>query len=175
MNKHAAALLTALLIAGTSFFAYAIHENVKIPPELAGVGHYEKMPMPNGGDLRHYITSHLPYKKWAAWPGKEKMSRGTEPHGYYISVYINDKAVESLKSHMPMGNNSIVIKENYNRKKELAAITVMYKVQGYNPEGGDWFWAKYDNKYNILADGKVKGCIDCHSSAKDNDYIFTQN
>lgn len=175
MFKHAAALAALLIIAGTSFIAYAIHDVVEIPPDLAGVGHYEKMPMADGGDLRHFITSHQPYKKWANWPGKDKMREGKEPHGHYITVYINDKAADSLKEHKEMANNSIVIKENYNKKKELAAVTVMYKIKGYNPEGGDWFWAKYDHKFKVLADGKLKGCLDCHSTARDNDFIFTKN
>ena len=48
----------------------------------------------------------------------------------------------------------------------------MYKVKGYNPAGGDWFWAKYDPEFNILAEGMVKGCLNCHGSAKANDYVF---
>ena len=24
------------------------------------------------------------------------------------------------------------------------AVTVMYRTKGYNPEGGDWYWAKYN-------------------------------
>jgi hypothetical protein len=32
---------------------------------------------------------------------------------------------------------AIVVKENYKSDKKLAAITVMYKVLGFNPEAGD--------------------------------------
>ncbi len=42
-----------------------------------------------------------------------------------------------------------------------AAITVMYKAAGFNPEVGDWFWAKF------TPDGKVE--------AKGNDFLFTGN
>ncbi|MBI5410178.1 MAG: cytochrome P460 family protein [Nitrospirae bacterium] len=38
---------------------------------------------------------------------------------------------------------------------------------------GDWYWAKYDAGFNILAEGKVEDCIKCHAEKKDNDYIFT--
>lgn len=72
-----------------------------------------------------------------------------------------------------MNNNSLIVKENYAPNKKLVAISVMYKVKGYNPEGGDWYWAQYDADFNVLSEGKVKGCLDCHSTAKDNDYIFT--
>ncbi len=72
-----------------------------------------------------------------------------------------------------MKNNSIIVKENYTPDKELVAVTVMYKVRGYNPEAGDWFWAKYGPRFEILAEGKVQDCLTCHSSVKDNDYIFS--
>jgi hypothetical protein len=65
-----------------------------------------------------------------------------------------------------------MLKENYTPEKKLAAVTVMYKVKGYNPDGGDWFWVKYDPNYDILAEGKVEGCLNCHGSAKANDYVF---
>ena len=49
----------------------------------------------------------------------------------------------------------------------------MYKIKGYNPSAGDWFWAKYNPDGTVAAQGRVKACIDCHSAKKDNDYIFT--
>lgn len=33
--------------------------------------------------------------------------------------------------------------------KKLAAVTVMYKVKGYNPDAGEIFWMKF------LQDGKI--------------------
>ena len=63
-------------------------------------------------------------------------------------------------------------KENYTADKKLAALTVMYKVKGYNPQAGDWFWAKYLPDGKIAAEGRVDACIQCHSMAKANDYIM---
>jgi hypothetical protein len=57
--------------------------------------------------------------------------------------------------------------------KKLVAITVMYKVKGYNPEAGDWFWAKYGPDGKIAAEGKVNSCIECHGAKKANDFIHT--
>jgi len=68
---------------------------------------------------------------------------------------------------------AFAIKENYSSDKKLKALSVMYKIKGYNPDGGDWFWAKYSPDGKVEASGKVKGCIDCHSKAKNNDFIFT--
>ena len=73
---------------------------------------------------------------------------------------------------MPYG--AIIVKENYGKdKKTLMAITPMYKLKGYNPEAGDWFWVKYDSSGKVLKAGKVKGCIDCHRTQEDKGWLFT--
>ena len=33
----------------------------------------------------------------------------------------------------------------------------------------------YEEIFSIFADSKVKGCLNCHGSSKDNDYVFTDN
>ena len=71
-----------------------------------------------------------------------------------------------------MADNSIVVKENYDKAKQLTSVTVMRKVKGYNPEKGDWFWARFSADSKITHEGKVEMCYGCHASADDNDYIF---
>ena len=163
-------LLIVLMIIGV---AYARHELMIVPTQELAFGFNTSMPRPDGGDLRQHIIGQEPYKKWAIWPGKGKMVKGTEPHGALITVYVNDIALKSIKGAKGMGNNSIVLKENYTPDKKLAAVTVMYKVQGYNPEAGDWFWAKYTPDFKIEAEGKVGMCLGCHAKAKGNDYLYT--
>lgn len=80
-------------------------------------------------------------------------------------------AIAGKKGTLP--NGSMIVKENYSADKKMAAITVMFKVQAYNPEGGDWFWAKYAPDGKIEAEGKVEMCISCHGQNKSNDYIMT--
>jgi hypothetical protein len=134
---------------------------------------YDKMATPSGADLRNLIFEQMPYEKWALWPGKGKLYEGTEPHGDFITVYVNDIALESIKNAKGMANNSIVLKENYNADKQLTSLTVMKKVKGYNTEGGDWFWVRFGPDSKVTAEGKVQMCQDCHADEKDNDYIFT--
>jgi hypothetical protein len=174
MKKNTIISVTMILVVGMAVIAYAIHEVVKIPPHEAGVGHYEKMPMAYGGDVRHYITGHKPYKKeFSLWPGKGEKFEGAEPHGKLSTIYVNDITLESIKNLKGMANNSLIVKENYAPNNQLVAISVMYKVKGYNPDGGDWFWVQYNAKFKILEEGKVKACMDCHGTARENDYIFT--
>lgn len=49
----------------------------------------------------------------------------------------------------------------------------MYKVDGYNSSAGDWFWAKYGTDGKIMSEGKVDGCINCHTKVKQKDYLFS--
>jgi hypothetical protein len=113
-------------------------------------------------------------KKWKMWPGKTALYEGTEPHGALLTTYVNGvalKAIQEKKGTLPAG--SIVAKENYTPDKKYAALTVMYKVPGYNPAANDWFWAKYTPDGKIEAEGKIEGCINCHGKKRTNDFIFT--
>lgn len=174
MKKYTLIISIVILSAGFLSLALAGHEHMVMPYEKQALGSKITMPMPFGGDLRHHITSDdPPYKTWELWPGKGEMYAGTEPHGVLLTTYLNDIAFESLSKKNGFRNNSIIVKENYTPEKKLAAVTVMYKVKGYDSANGDWFWAKYDPNFEILAEGKVQGCIGCHSNARDNDYVFT--
>jgi hypothetical protein len=127
-------------------FAFAVHEIIPSETQLA-------LPGPDAGQLNEYIVRYNPYTSWDLWP--------------------NDSAYYSIKNKAPMTDGAIIAKENYTADKKFVALTVMYKIKGYNPEAGDWFWVKYAPDGKVLASGKVKGCIQCHSAKKDNDYIFT--
>jgi hypothetical protein len=132
----------------------------------------ENMPPPEAQPFWTYITKTDPYTEWSFWPGKEGMYQGTEPHGANLKLYANDIAIEAANAGQPMPDGAILVKENYSQEQQLVGITPMYKVQGYNPDAGDWFWAKYGPDGSVEASGKVDGCIKCHSEA--DDFRFTQ-
>jgi hypothetical protein len=171
MKKYVAVLLTGVFVIVAVAVSYAGHDTM--PPVFPYESAIKHMPWAAGGDVRFHITIHKPYKNWDKWPGKGEMYPGKEPHGAFLTTYVNEAALDSIKKLNGMADKSIIVKENYDSNKTLMAITVMYKVKDYNKDGGDWFWAKYDPKFNILAEGKVEGCLKCHGSTKDNDYIFT--
>jgi len=142
-------------------------------PAAAGGGS-AAMPAANGKDLWSYLTKGKFEQSFTLWPGKGKLYKGTEPHGALLTTYVNQPALEAIqgkKGSMPAG--AIIVKENYKPDRDLAAITVMYKVAGFNPEAGDWFWGKYAPDGKVLAEGKVAGCLGCHGKVKGNDFLFT--
>lgn len=131
------------------------------------------MPEPEAGSFWTYISETDPYTQWDMWPGKEGIYEGQSPHGAYLKLYINDTARKALKEKKAMPEGAIIVKENYGKDKEkLMAVTPMYKKKGYNPDAGDWFWAKYGPDGKVMKAGKVKGCINCHR-ARDN-WLFTE-
>jgi hypothetical protein len=111
---------------------------------------------------------------WPLWPGKGELYTGTQPHGMLLTTYVNDLALGALTSKagtMPAG--AMVVKENYMPDSTLAAVTIMYKVGGYNAAFGDWFFVKRLADGTVEAQGRVAGCQGCHTQQADNDYLFT--
>lgn len=133
------------------------------------------MPKADGDKLWTYITETSSYLGWGFWPGHTELYEGKSPHGAYLRLYANPIALKAAREGKSMPDGAIIVKENYGKdRKTLMAITPMYKVKGYNPDGGDWFWAKYGPGGNIMKAGKPKGCVSCHRVKQKSDWLFTQ-
>lgn len=121
------------------------------------------------------ITVETDYKSYSFWPGHEDIQPGQSPHGVYHKIYINRALADALPIPdriSPVG--TIIVKENLSSERVVDAITVMVKVKDYNPEAGDWFWAKFTPQGEVLAEGTPKGCVSCHEGMDGNDYIIVR-
>ncbi len=125
------------------------------------------------------ITEESNYKTYVYWPNHEGFQRGQSPHGSFHKIFINNTLCNDIPSEdnlLPSG--SIIVKENFNSQKELYSYTVMAKVEDYDPDTNNWFWAKYDQDGKPTAsgpegkEGLITPCIECHSGKKNNDYII---
>lgn len=134
----------------------------------------ESLPAANADDFWTHITETESYRDWEPWPGHAGFMPGNSPHGAFLKLYVNEPAMMALEAGTPLPSGAIVVKENYGPERALAAVTPMYRVANYNPEGGDWFWAKYGKNGDVEASGKVQSCIDCHSAAEGDDWHFTE-
>jgi hypothetical protein len=111
---------------------------------------------------------------WETIPGKGTMYKGQGPHGTLLSTYLNPEAAGAMQSASgDMPASAIILKENYMADETLAALTVMYKVVGYDPARNDWFYVKYQADGTIDAAGTPGGCLSCHGAVRSNDYIFS--
>lgn len=112
------------------------------------------------------------YQRWAqfeGYPGIQKSK--SSMHGKFVATYINAIAAADPKG-LPDG--SVIVKENFskNDRATLNGLTVMKRVSGYDPEGGDWFWARYEPNGGPTHAGKVSMCADCHFDAGNDDFVF---
>jgi len=116
------------------------------------------------------VTQTNPYTEWGTWPDesfKGYLPSGA-PHSKVVKIFVNDiglSVANKFPGEMPEG--TIIVKDNYMGETVgdpgmLGAVTMMYKVKGYNPEGNDWFWAKIKPDGRVDAAGKPAGCIGCH-------------
>ena len=147
-------------------------------PTVAAVA---AQPDTTGAAMWAYLQEVGYQSNWQPWPGKGELYRGQEPHGMLLTTYLNDVATSALTAQsgsMPEG--AIVVKENYMPDSTLAAVTVMYKRSGYNPEHNDWFFTKHlpsgeldQTPTGMPMEGRLAGCQNCHSAVSANDYIFT--
>ena len=97
---------------------------------------------PDAEKLNEYIVKYDPYRAWELWPKKGKLYKGTEPHGALLTTFVNNTAHFSIKKKKGMEDGSIIAKENYTADKKFVALSVMYKIKGYNPAAGDWSLGK---------------------------------
>jgi hypothetical protein len=158
-------ILSVLIAAGALGAACAKPVEPTLPPLSAAEI--------SGARLWQRISSESDYDHWAFWPGHEGMRPGQSPHGRFHEVYVNNTLATALPiaaRKAPAG--AIIVKENFDANKKLTGLTVMAKVEGYNPDRGDWFWAAYAPDGKVNAEGKPQSCIDCHAGMKDNDYVI---
>ncbi len=130
---------------------------------------------PTGAKLFTGITQDDPYQQWAQFSDYQGTLPSALPHGPMSQVFINgvvESALENLDGSLPDG--SIIVKENVGTSPEVteAVLTVMWKVQGFDPANNDWFWANMTPEGQIMAEGKVAACAACHGGARANDFVF---
>lgn len=152
--------------------------SVGLALSLGACAVYRTQPVPtdrvSAATLWASLESQKYRETWKLWPGTSALYPGKEPHGALLTTYVNDVAMAGIQgARGTMGAGALVVKENYAPDRTLAATTVMWKIRGYNPSGGDWFWAKYGSDGRSQAEGKVEGCLACHGRAAANDYLFS--
>jgi hypothetical protein len=175
MRSRGVILILLLAAAGTAVASVRLADRPR-PTTVQAAG-----PDTTGAALWAHLQQAKYRENWALWPGKGRLYKGQEPHGMLLTTYLNPAAKRALDggaTRMPAG--AIIVKENYMPDRTLAAVTVMYKVRGYNAEHNDWFFTKHlpsgelDKMPNGMAmQGRLPGCQECHGGVKANDYIFT--
>lgn len=111
------------------------------------------------------------YRNWSAGPsastGFLPTSRGG--HDSFTKLYMNRTAAGSSQN-LPV--RSVIVAENFDRQKTLQSISVMYRAKDFSKKSKNWYWVEYDPVGTAKTSGVAKSCIQCHSKASGNDFVF---
>lgn len=144
---------------------------------IAGCTYFGK---PTGDDrvkadtLEQEIAS---YKEWKTPEWVEGYTESVHPLPTYVKYYVNEKGMSDIDNPP---NGSIFVKEQFNEDKEIIGLTVMKKVDGYDPANKDWYWAIADTEARITNAGKLNSswtssCISCHKKGDGGDDLLFVN
>ena len=95
------------------------------------------------------------------------------PHGEYVQIWINgivSEFFEDTSASDLLPNGSLIVKEGYSDENGsiLNNITIMKKLDSYDPSHNNWFWASYNEGGELAGkNGKESFCYNCHISGKD--------
>lgn len=117
-----------------------------------------------------------------------KPYEGAEPHGAILQTLWEQFEVDGQEGLVIVKRNfgpaGITVDEVANNPSEsLAAVTVMFqREEGYAPDSGNWFWAKYlpdgsldQTPEGVALAGRAAGCIGCHAEAEGGDLVYTMD
>ena len=108
------------------------------------------------------------YSLWAQHPDFQGIQESVDgTHGAYVQVWYDSSAEEAILAGTEIPDGGILVKQGYADAEgsELGNLTVMWKVEGYDPDNADWFWARYTpDTGEVTLAGAVSACSDCHKS-----------
>lgn len=109
------------------------------------------------------------FEGWNQYSGWEGIVASSSVHGDFVQIWLNDGAMTALTNGETIPDGAILLKQTFNDADgtDLKDITVMKKVDGYNPDGSDWYWTQYLEDGSVQTSGSPAMCIGCHSSGED--------
>lgn len=157
---------------------------------IVGLSEAQDKPFGTQDDITFANSMWEAMGDYTEWPMSTDVYEGRSPHGAFLRTYYNMVTVDDAPFH-------VIVKDNYggndatmesvaeSPEEHLMSVTIMVQREwGYDPENNNWFWVKYAPDGSIVkndkgmalagkvAKGSDQGCIACHASAKDNDYMF---
>ena len=115
------------------------------------------------------------YQNWVQDSSFSGIKSANSPHGDYIQIWLNETVSNFFSNPDTLENailpaGSILVKEGYldSSGQSLNKITIMKKIEGYDPDHNNWFWANYNPDGELAgSNGAESMCYNCHVSGKD--------
>jgi hypothetical protein len=137
-------------------------------PEEAGPPEDHQLALRLWGEIRAL-------KDWEApegWEGLQESALESDgAHGSYTRVRMNSRAAGTLGGDVIDGGVMVTVDVDEDAATTLR-FTAMRKIPGYSEEYGDWFWASYTPKGEVLLSGTpTHSCVYCHMNGTD--YVWS--
>lgn len=102
------------------------------------------------------------------------LKRSNTHGGIMVRTHLDPTAMEAYQNNaFPYANGVEVVKEGHaNADGPVNALYIMKKIEGYDPENGDWFYARANGDGVVAEQGRMQMCISCHRVARDKDFIY---
>ena len=122
------------------------------------------------------------FESWnepAGWEGIVPSFDGT--HGDFVQIWIDDATLNALENDEEIPDGATLVKCGYADADGTPVssssghrLTAMQKIDGYDGEHGDWFWARYDGSTGEVDGfaGQESACYGCHSADPDGDWVW---
>ncbi len=115
------------------------------------------------------------YEAWGQFDGWSDTPVESGSHaGDFVRSYADDTMlVWNLTGEAPDGATAVKDQRASADAPAPEAFTVMRKIAGYDPEHGDWFWARFEAEGAVTVAGQAGACTGCHSQvAETSDWVF---
>lgn len=133
--------------------------------------------VPVAAELWEQISGANDYKSWPLLAGTTERQISNAPHGDLATIYYSGQDANAPSS------GDILVKELWvGEEVEPQALTVMLKLEQFDPDNADWFYAKYllDGTLDTTPSGVPlagamepapgAACRGCHRGAPEGDF-----
>lgn len=128
-------------------------------------------------ELHDLALANDAYKSWTPFPGQTMLMKSGDHSGAFVRSYYNDiagAAIAKWSGSFPDG--AIMVKEQFEDEAGTKPVghTVMWKVEGFDGEHGDWYWAAFGADGAAQRSGQIADCSGCHqATAATADWVRT--
>ena len=104
------------------------------------------------------------YASWDA-AGEEGVVRSCEAaHGRYVQAWANATAQGGLAGGAWDDGAMLVLEGYQDAQGTFKSLVAMRRVDGLDPDHGDWYWAWLDEDGLVVQSGSLTGCVGCHEA-----------
>jgi hypothetical protein len=115
------------------------------------------------------------FQNYKNFPALNQALRRSGPHGnVMVRTHLDTAAMATLNNKSyPYANGAEIVKQSHRTADgPIETVYMMKKIAGYDPDNGDWFYARTNAEGTVADRGRIQMCISCHKGASNKDYVY---